>query len=58
MTGELDRQRQDFFFQFLRSRQGQVFVTATELQALSNKGFDDVRSFRVSEGNLQEIACQ
>jgi DNA replication and repair protein RecF len=57
MTGELDRQRQEFFFEFLRSRQGQVFVTATELQALCNKGFDDVRSFRVSEGNLQEVAC-
>lgn len=58
MTGELDRQRQEFFFQFLRSRQGQVFITATELQALCNKGFDDVRSFQVSEGNLQDVACQ
>ncbi|OEU50902.1 MAG: hypothetical protein BA871_16305 [Desulfuromonadales bacterium C00003096] len=58
MTGELDRQRQEFFFQFLRSRQGQVFVTATELQALCNKGFDDVRSFCVNEGNLQDVACQ
>jgi len=56
MTGELDRQRQEFFFQFLRSRQGQVFVTATELQALCNKGFDDVRSFHVSEGNLEQVA--
>lgn len=58
MTGELDRQRQDFFFKFLRSRQGQVFVTATELQVLCNKGFDDVRSFRVSEGSLKDVACQ
>ena len=57
MTGELDRQRQEFFFTFLRSRQGQVFVTATELQALCNKGFDDVRSFCVSEGNLQDDVC-
>ncbi len=58
MTGELDRQRQEFFFQFLRSRLGQVFVTATELEVLSNKGFDDVRSFRVSEGNLEDVVCQ
>jgi len=58
MTGELDRQRQEFFFQFLRSRKGQVFITATELQALCNKGFDDVRSYCVSEGNLQDVACQ
>jgi DNA replication and repair protein RecF len=58
MTGELDSQRQEFFFQFLRHRQGQVFVTATELQALCNKGFDDVRSFCVSGGNLQDVASQ
>lgn len=58
MTGELDRKRQDFFFQFLRSRQGQVFVTTTELQALCNKGFDDVRSFRIIKGCLKDVACQ
>ncbi len=53
MTGELDRQRQEFFFQFLRERRSQVFVTTTDPQSILNEGFHDVRSFRVIQGTLQ-----
>jgi DNA replication and repair protein RecF len=58
MTGELDRKRQEYFFRFLRGRRGQVFVTTTELQSMANKGFCEIRSFRVNEGTLQDIDCQ
>jgi DNA replication and repair protein RecF len=54
MTGELDRKRQEYFFNFLRGRRGQVFVTTTELQSMIDKGFCDMRSFRVVQGTLQE----
>jgi DNA replication and repair protein RecF len=53
MTGELDRRRQEFFFQFLRGRRSQVFVTTTDPQSITNEGFHDVRSFRVNQGTLQ-----
>lgn len=53
MTGELDRKRQEFFFQFLRERRSQVFVTTTDTQSILNEGFHDVRSFRVIQGTLQ-----
>jgi DNA replication and repair protein RecF len=52
MTGELDRRRQEFFFQFLRERRSQVFVTTTDPQSILNEGFQDVRSFRVIQGTL------
>jgi DNA replication and repair protein RecF len=58
MTGELDRRRQEFFFQFLRSRRGQVFVTTTEPQSIIDEGFRDVRSFRISQGTLQDVGSQ
>jgi DNA replication and repair protein RecF len=53
MTGELDRKRQEFFFQFLRERRSQVFVTTTDPQSILNEGFHEVRSFRVIQGTLQ-----
>ncbi|MEZ4600948.1 MAG: DNA replication/repair protein RecF [Syntrophotaleaceae bacterium] len=58
MTGELDRTRQEFFFQFLRSRRGQVFVTTTELHSMIDKGFCDMRSFRVVQGTLLDCCIQ
>ncbi|ABA87266.1 DNA replication and repair protein RecF [Syntrophotalea carbinolica DSM 2380] len=52
MTSELDRKRQDYFFRFLHQRQGQVFITCTELSPLQNAGFNRMRTFRVREGKL------
>jgi DNA replication and repair protein RecF len=52
MTSELDRKRQDFFFRFLHERQGQVFITCTEISPLREAGFNRIRTFRVKEGKL------
>jgi DNA replication and repair protein RecF len=54
MTSELDRRRQEFFFRFLHERQGQVFITCTELSPLQNAGFNRMRTFRVIEGTLRD----
>lgn len=50
MTSELDRKRQGFFFRFLHERQGQVFVTCTDLSLLKEAGFPNMRIFRIREG--------
>jgi DNA replication and repair protein RecF len=54
MTGELDRQRQGFFFRFLLERRGQVFITTTDIQPLQKEGLQHARFFRVSQGTIQE----
>ena len=54
MTGELDRQRQGFFFRFLLERRGQVFITTTDIQPLLKEGLQQARFFRVSQGTVQE----
>jgi DNA replication and repair protein RecF len=54
MTSELDRQRQEFFFRFLLSRKGQVFITTTEKEPLLQAGLDNGRFFRVSNGSFEE----
>lgn len=54
MTGELDRQRQGFFFRFLLERRGQVFITTTDIQPLQKEGLRHARFFRVSQGTIQE----
>jgi DNA replication and repair protein RecF len=54
MTGELDRQRQEFFFRFLLERRGKVFFTNTDIMALQKEGFQHARFFRVSQGTIQE----
>ncbi len=58
MAGELDQQRQEFFFDFLRDRQGQVFITATDRHILRDKGLDDARFFHICEGRVGDVACQ
>ncbi len=58
MAGELDQQRQEFFFDFLRARQGQVFITATDRHILSDKGMDDARCFHICEGMIADVSCQ
>jgi DNA replication and repair protein RecF len=55
MTSELDRDRQGFFFEFLQNRQGQVFITTTDLELLPEADFRDVRIYRVEKGVLQPV---
>jgi DNA replication and repair protein RecF len=54
MTGELDRQRQGFFFRYLLERRGQVFITTTDIQSLQQEGIRNARFYRVSQGNIEE----
>lgn len=54
MTSELDRQRQGFFFRFLQARQGQVFITTTDIRPLIDEGFRQARFYRVSGGAVEE----
>jgi DNA replication and repair protein RecF len=56
MTGELDMFRQKFFFNFLKRRQGQVFITTTDIQPLLKSGIKNGRFFRINQGEIQEIA--
>lgn len=50
MTGELDRERQEFLFKFLLERQTQVFLTTTEINRIFRNGFEGARFFRVDAG--------
>jgi DNA replication and repair protein RecF len=52
MTSELDRKRQEFFFNFLLARRGQVFITTTDVQPLMEQGFEKARFFQVKNGAL------
>lgn len=52
MTSELDRRRQDYFFAYLRTRRGQVFITTTDIRPLLEQGLSQGRFFRVEEGAL------
>lgn len=54
MTSELDRRRQGFFFRFLHSRRGQVFITTTDVQTLISEGMGEARFVRVSTGAFLE----
>jgi DNA replication and repair protein RecF len=54
MTSELDRQRQGFFFRYLQARQGQVFITTTDIRSLIDEGFRQARFYRVSGGGVEE----
>ncbi len=50
MTSELDRRRQEYFFNFLLERRGQVFITTTDAQPLMEQGFATARFFKVKNG--------
>lgn len=54
MTSELDRRRQDFFFAYLRERQGQVFITTTDIRPLLEYGLSSARFFRVERGSVHQ----
>lgn len=53
LTGELDHNRQEFFFRFLLARKGQVFMTTTDLQPLLKEGFNQARTFHIQAGSLE-----
>ena len=54
LTGELDKQRQSLFFQFLLSIQAQVFITTTDIQPLLDGGIKEGHFFRIEKGSLCE----
>lgn len=54
LTSELDRRRQGYFFRFLLERQGQVFITTTDMQPLIDEGLRDARFFKVERGTFAD----
>lgn len=50
LLGELDKRRQEFFFDFLIKMQGQVFITTTEIEPLQNSGISSGLYFQVKNG--------
>lgn len=52
LLGELDRQRQDYFFEFLVKMQAQVFITTTDTEPLINSGIGKGSYFQVEDGVL------
>lgn len=52
LLGELDQQRQDFFFQFLFRMQGQIFITTTDIKPLEKSGINRASYFNVKDGVL------
>jgi DNA replication and repair protein RecF len=58
LTSELDPNRRDFFFRFLLERQGQVFITTTEIGPLLARGLTAARFFRVEQGALRHDSRQ
>lgn len=55
LLGELDQQRQEYFFEFLLKMQGQVFITTTEKEPLVNSGISKGSYFHVKNGVLHSI---
>ena len=55
LLGELDKQRQEFFFDFLIKMQGQVFITTTEMEPLQKSGISEGLYFHVKNGILHSI---
>ncbi|PLX80160.1 MAG: DNA replication and repair protein RecF [Desulfuromonas sp.] len=52
LTGELDKRRQERFYQFLLNLKTQVFITATDIRPLHDGGIKEGYFIRVKEGNL------
>lgn len=52
LLGELDKKRQEYFFEFLLKMQGQVFITTTEMEPLVASGINKGSYFQVKEGVL------
>ncbi len=54
MTSELDRKRQGYFFEFLKSCRGQVFITTTEREMMVREGLSQARFYRVEGGSIRD----
>lgn len=54
LASELDQQRQSGFFEFLRARRGQVFITTTHPASLGRAVETTARFFRVEQGVVVE----
>jgi DNA replication and repair protein RecF len=54
LASELDQQRQSGFFDFLKARQGQVFITTTHPANLGETVLQSARFQRVLQGNVVE----
>jgi len=52
LLGELDENRQKFFFTFLAERRGQVFITTTDASVLRNGGLTEGNYYRMENGTL------
>jgi DNA replication and repair protein RecF len=52
LNSELDRRRQDFYFNFLLTRSGQVFITTTDPQPFLMRSFKDAMFFQVADGRI------
>ena len=52
LLGELDRQRQNYFFEFLLKIKAQVFITTTDTEPLANSGINEGLYFQVKNGVL------
>ena len=52
LLGELDRQRQEYFFDFLLKIKAQVFITTTDTEPLLNSGISEGLYFQVKDGVL------
>ena len=52
LLGELDQQRQNYFFEFLLKMQAQVFITTTDTEPLANSGISAGSYFQVKDGVL------
>jgi DNA replication and repair protein RecF len=52
LNSELDRHRQDFYFEFLLSRPGQVFITTTDPQPFVARTLENASFFRVKNGRI------
>lgn len=53
LTSELDVHRQRGFFDFLKARKGQVFITTTRPQLLGDYGPSEARFFEVDNGMIR-----
>jgi DNA replication and repair protein RecF len=52
LNSELDRKRQDFYFDFLLARSGQVFITTTDPKPFLVRSFKDALFFQVADGRI------
>lgn len=56
ITSELDRNRQQYFFEFLLERTGQVFITSTDIDPLVANGLTNGDFFEVDRGQIRKLS--